>query len=815
MKKIYLTFICVFCLIAANAQFVITGKVLDNKGLVLPGAAVELAGAGKGAVSNNLGFFEIGNVNHGQYLLKVSFIGYKPFEQQILVSKNTVVDVVLNESPFMAEEVLIQATRNDNVAPGSVSGLNKTDIEKQNLGRDLPYLISLTPSVTVSSDAGAGVGYTGFRIRGTDANRINVTVNGIPINDAESQGTFWVNMPDFASSTQSIQVQRGAGTSTNGSAAFGASINMQTNTLQQQMYAELSSSAGSFNTFKNTIKAGSGLLANHFAVDARVSYITSDGYVDRGASNLKSGFVSAGYYAENTIVKLNVFSGKEKTYQSWNGIPKVRLQNDLEGMQRYAEHWLYSDDEVKHMINSDNRKFNLYTYNNETDNYQQDHVQLFFSQKIGNYFNLNTALHYTYGRGYYEQYKVGDDFEDYGMENVFIDGVEFESSDIIRQKWLDNDFYGVVASLNYKRKAFDITLGGAANNYDGQHFGDIIWIKVLGNNTKKYRWYNGTGVKADVNVYAKASYEIKKVVLLYADMQLRGVKHTITGIDDDLRDIAQQHNFGFFNPKGGIVIKPIKNVEIYGFYSRANREPNRGNFTDAPVGQRPKAELLNDFEFGVSVNNKRYSLATNVYLMNYRDQLVLTGQINDVGNAIMTNVEKSYRNGIELMAGVKVLDKLKIDANATFSTNKILNFTEYVDNWDDANGLQSATFYKSTDIAFSPNVIANGLITYNPLKKMEVSFISQYVGSQFIDNSSSENRMLEPYFVNNLAASYTINIKGLKAVVLNLQVNNIFNHQYESNAWVYSYIYENRRYEMDGYFTQAGINFLVGFTIKL
>jgi iron complex outermembrane receptor protein len=815
-------FVCALLFLTVNvfSQFSISGKVTDTGNQALIGASIIIEGSQMGTTTDKNGVYNLKNLPAGVYTLNIVYLGYENYMQEVELNTNAKFDFVLKTSSIMAEEVLVVATRAGNKSVAHVN-VSKEALNQRNLGQDLPYLLSLTPSMVVTSDAGAGVGYTNFRIRGTDASRINTTVNGIPMNDAESHGVWWVNMPDFVSSLDNVEVQRGVGTSTNGAGAFGATINMQTNSVQQDAYAEISSSAGSFNTFKNTVKAGTGLLADHFAVDMRLSNINSDGYVDRAASDLKSFFVSGGYYSQSTILKVNIFSGKEKTYQAWWGVPKVRLENDEEGMLRYKEHWLWSSsservNNVKYqeLINSDSRTYNYYTYDNETDNYQQDHYQLFFSQKIGSFINFNIAGHYTYGRGYYEQFRMDDAFEDYGLPNVITPNIDtITTTDLVRQKWLDNDFYGATFSFNYKKSALDVVLGGAWNKYDGRHFGKLIWAQYLGNTPKDYEWYRSNSEKIDNTVYAKANYVFSPWISAYGDVQYRHIEYDIVGGDDDLRDITQNHTFDFFNPKVGVVVKPSDHHKIYVSFAIANREPTRSNFTDAnPEGPIPTAEKLYDFEAGYTFTNQRFTAGANLYAMYYHDQLVLTGEINDVGSGIMVNVDRSYRQGIEIFGGVQIVKMIRWDANATFSKNKIEDFTEYVDNWDTWG--QEAYSLGETDLAFAPNFLATSQVTIEPIQQFNIAFISQFVSEQFIDNTSSEDRMLDAYFINNLKLDYSFYLKGVKAIEFSLLVNNIFSEVYESNAWVYSYLLGDERYAMDGYFPQAGINFMGGVTLK-
>ncbi len=795
------------------AQSNLSGRITTTENEALPGATIVMKGTSLGAISNENGEFLFPKLKNGRYQLNVSFIGYQPYSTEITLSKDLHLAITLQKSEVMTDEVFVYATRAGINAPVASSRLTANVLREKNIGQDIPYILATTPSFVSTSDAGAGVGYTGFRIRGTDANRINVTINGIPFNEAESHDVYWVDLPDITSSVETIEIQRGVGTSTQGAAAFGATINMQTTTLREEPYGEYSSSAGSFNTFKNTFSTGSGLLNNHFSFDARLSAITSDGFIDRAFTKMNSYYLSGGYYSGRSIVKLVVFSGKEKTYQAWNGVPSVRLNNDIDGMKRYEEHWLYSAEETAKMLASNPRTYNLYTYENETDNYRQDHYQLLYNQKFGPSINMNTALFYTHGQGYYEQFKKDQEFGDYGMKNFITDRDTITSTDLIRQKWLYNHFYGGTYSLNYKHLKSDITLGAGWNRYDGLHYGKVIWAEFMGENPKDFEWYRGSGLKTDFNIYLKYNVAISTQLSLYADLQYRNILHSIDGIDDDLRDLTQDHNYDFLNPKLGITFLPTSNSKAYLSWAVGNREPNRSNFTDAdPNGKQPTFETLNDFEMGYQLSCNNFSAGANLYLMLYKNQLILTGEINDVGSAIMVNVDKSYRTGIELAAGVKILPTLSWNLNTTLSSNKIVDFTEYVDNWD--TGGQDSISIGTTNIAFSPSVVANSVIDYEPIPRLKLSFISQYVGKQYIDNSSDNSRSLNAYLVNNLKLSYTIQPGFVKDIQIHLQVMNLFNEEYETNAWVYSYIYDGSRHKMDGYFPQAGIHFMIGANIK-
>lgn len=812
MKKFNVTAILLFFSVFAHAQFSVTGQVSDSGKNPLPGVALQIEGTTLGAVTNSDGVYLIKNVPNGNYKLKASFLGYESALVDVEIKSDKSVDIVLQQKIFVTQEVMVQSSRLSTVAPATTSTIGKAEIESNNLGQDIPFLIALQPSVVSTSDAGAGVGYSGFRIRGTDATRINVTIDGVPLNDAESHRLYWVNMPDIASSLENVEIQRGVGSSTNGSASFGATVNMQSRHYEPNPYAVLSSSGGSFSTFKNSVSVGTGLIGGHWAFDARLSKIESDGFIDRASTRLQSYFVSGAYYDERTMLKINHFSGKEVTYQAWNGVPKVRLENDTAGMLRYGEHWLYSDKQVQEMLNSDSRTYNLYTYENEVDNYEQRHFQAFASHDFGGGWLMNGALYYTYGKGYYEQYKEDADLADYGIADIVVGGQTIGSSDIARRKCLDNDLYGANITAQYKTDRLTAIVGGGGNYYDGRHFGKVVWGQFLGDASSNHQYYYNTGKKTDLNAYVKATCNVLDNVSAFGDIQYRYIGHRIKGIDDDARDVTQEHTFNFVNPKVGVNWKPAIATEIYLMYSCGHREPTRTDFTDTDEGQpTPTAESLHDFELGAIYGGAHCKLSANAYFMYYCDQLVQTGQINNVGSALMMNVPKSHRAGLELSGACQLGKMWRIDANLTLSDNKIDDFTEYVDDWD--NGGQVVNHLGKTQIAFSPSVVGNGALTFVPMRGLDMSLTTQYVGNQYIDNTQSTDRMLDSYLVNNFKIGYTLEPRHFGKISVNLQVNNLFNVEYETDAWVYSYIYEGRRWAQDGYFPQAGTNFLLGLQI--
>ncbi len=799
MKQIVLILGLCFLVSIIYGQNSVSGIVSDENGEVLIGANVILENTYFGTSTDLNGAFSFSKVESGSYVLAISYMGFEKFLQNIEVqSAPIVVSVKMTRASVLAEEVIVMATRAAPSDPVTQSTIQKDEIEKRNLGQDMPYIFNLSPSTVVSSDAGAGVGYTSFRIRGSDLTRINVTINGIPLNDPESHGTWWVNLPDFASSVDNIQIQRGVGTSTNGAGAFGASVNLQTFKLREAPYAEVNSSYGSFNTFRNNIILGSGLINDRFTFNARFSKINSDGYIDRAFSDLFSYSLSGGYYGKKDIVKLVFASGKEKTYQAWNGVPSSMIDTDR--TYNSAGEYIDKDGNIKY-------------YENETDNYLQNHLQIFYTREFLKELYLNLAFHYTKGKGFYEQYKENRKFSNYGMNDVVVGSDTIRRSDLIQQKWLDNDLYGITYSLTYKKSKWNIIFGGALNTYIGNHFGKVIWSQVAEKGEYNYEWYRNKGIKTDFNVYGKLNYQLLPSLNLFADMQIRRIWYEIDGIDDDLRDISQTHNYFFFNPKLGVNYQISEKHRTFFSFSVGNREPNRDNLVDADLtGQVPTFETLYDYELGYQFSNRKIKLELNMYYMDYNNQLALTGQINDVGAPVMMNVKDSYRAGAEIVAGFKITPKLVWELNATFSQNKIRDFTDYTDDWD--TWTQRAEYLGTTDLSFSPNIIAGSSISYELIKNFGISFISKYVSKQYIDNTSNNGRLLNAYFYNDLILNYSLKTKIVKDISFKLLINNIFNAKYETNAWIYKYYENDNEQFFDGYFPQAGTNFLIGVQFK-
>lgn len=768
------------------AQSEISGTVYDSKGKALQGATVVIEKSLLGNYTDNEGYFVFRDLKNGRYRLKVSYVGYETAYNDIDLNDKMFIEFHLKRSRILADEVIISAIRAENSTPVTYTNIKLEDIDDKNLGQDIPFLLQKVPSLVTTSDAGTGIGYTALRIRGSSPGRINVTINGIPLNDPESHDVYWVDLPDFISTVDNVQVQRGVGTSTNGAGAFGASINFQTFNFRREAYAEIYSSAGSFNTFKNTVSVGTGMINNKFTFNARLSKLNSDGFIDRAFADLKSFYISAAYYTPKSILKLNINSGKEITYQAWGGVPSNVLDT--------------------------NRTYNPYSYENEIDDYQQDHYQLHYSREISKSLHLSTALFYIGGRGYYEQFKENRKFSDYNLDNI-ITGIDtIRRTDFIQRKWLDNGFAGVNYSLNYTGEKLKLILGGSLNFYEGDHFGKIIWAKYAGNSDINYEWYNNKGIKTDINTFTKLTYSLSGRFSLFGDIQFRKIDYSIDGFDDDLRDISQNHQYFFINPKLGFNYNLNEKQKIYFSFATANREPNRTNFVDTKPGTTPGPETLYDYELGYKLLFAGLRIEANIFFMDYTDQLVLTGEINDVGSAIMVNVPDSYRAGVEMSASILPARNLRWDLNMGLSKNKIKAFTEYVDDWD--TWLQRSKELGETDLSFSPSVIAGSEISFTPFNNFSINLVSRYVSKQYIDNTSSEERILNSYFVNDLVVSYKVKLKSIKELGFYLKLNNILNEEYETNAWVYRYYYEGEFNIMDGYFPQAGRHFLAGISIK-
>lgn len=787
MKKLLFIAAAILLPFMASAQLSISGKISDkNTGEALTGASVSLENSFSSTRTDASGNYSLKNLRSGNYLIRVTYLGYLSVQRNINLNGNLILDIELNPNSLPVDEVLVRSTRASENSASTYSNISKEDLEKNNLGQDLPFLLNQSPSVVVSSDAGNGVGYTGIRIRGSDPTRLNVTINGIPYNDPESQGTYWVNLPDFASSVDNIQIQRGVGTSTNGAGAFGGSLNIQTTTKHDSAYAELNNTIGSYQTAKNTINLGTGLIANKFSLDGRLSRIQSDGYMDRASSKLKSYFMSAAWYGKKDLLRANVFSGSEKTYQAWNGVPENLLKT--------------------------NRTFNGFTYDDQTDNYIQDHYQLLYSHTFSSVFSANAALHYTHGRGYYEEFKEDQKLSNYGIAPYSSGGTSISRTDLVRRRWLDNHFYGITYSLNYTpSKDFNFTLGGTYNEYDGDHFGEVIRGQFIPIGNSIQRYYNGNGFKTDFNTYAKAEYRIGRVNL-FADLQLRSIDYKVSGTDKNRMNLDQSDKLNFFNPKIGFSYDLKQGSSLYASAAVANKEPNRDDYINSTPANRPSSENLTDIEAGYRLRKGRFSAGLNAYAMFYKDQLVLTGKVNDVGEYIRQNVDESHRIGLEIDSKLQINNQLSWGFTAAVSENKIKNFTEYVDDYD--NGGQIVNNYTNTDLAFSPKFIGSSELSFLPFKKTEIALISKYISDQYLDNTSNSGRMLDAFFVNDLRLRYNTSIRGVKNIGVTLLFNNIFSELYEANGYTFSYMYGGTFTTENYYYPQAPRNFLLSLSLK-
>ncbi|MDC3300644.1 TonB-dependent receptor [Flavobacteriaceae bacterium] len=700
------------------------------------------------------------------YILYLAFILVVPLWAQEAQPQNSTQTQNL-------DEVLVKAVRVQPNAPITHSNLTKKDIRKRNLGQDIPVLLNYLPSVVSSSDAGAGIGYTYLRVRGSDATRVNVTINGIPYNDAESQGTFWVNLGDFASSVESLQLQRGVGTSTNGSGAFGASLNILTDGISENAGGEIANSFGSFGTRKHSIKFTTGLLNDHFEFAGRLSKIYSDGYVDRAFTDLKSYYLQGNYVDKNTIVKAITFGGKEKTYQAWYGLSKDQLEED--------------------------RTQNPYTYDNETDNYWQDHYQLHWIETLNANWSTNIGLNYTRGKGYFEQFKDGRSTADY---NNLIN----EDSDVVVRRWLDNHFYVANANVTYKKNSLELITGISYSDYTNDHYGEIIWGSDLASGTNiRDRYYLSISDKSDFSIFSKATFRMSEKLQAFLDIQGRFVNYTTTGLTSDRAPIDIDERFDFFNPKLGFTYTLNPGNSLYVSYARANKEPNRNDFESNAVDVQH--EELNDFELGWRHESDRLRLNANVYYMQYNNQLVLSGALDNVGEYIRENVDKSYRLGLELDASIILTEQLSLVSNFALSKNKIQDLT--------INRDGAVQNLNDTNIAFSPDLITTHALEYAPNTKFRAALIGKYVGEQYLSNTDTEASKLDSYFVTDFNFTYTLPVNNVfDSIVFTGMVNNLFDLEYVDRGFTYLDTWSGpTAIEIQGYYPQATRNFLLGMTL--
>ncbi len=779
-KKIVLMLAMAFSMFHSKAQNSISGSVVSDEGESLYGATIKIENSLKGSVTDLEGRFELRNISSGTIVLKVSYIGFEDFYDTLSLSSSVSdLKIVLQKDVILADELIVTGTRVRADAPVSHTNLDQEKIEELNIGRDVPYIINQSPSVVSTSDAGGGIGYTALRIRGIDQTNINVTINGIALNDAEGHGVYWVDLPDFSSSLSDIQIQRGVGTSTNGAGAFGSTINMQTEKLRKEPYAEFHLGAGSFNTFRGTVKFGTGLMNKYWSVDGRLSRIESDGYIDRAHSHLTSYYLSGGFNNGKTSVKLVGFGGHENTYQAWNGIDRETMKTDRTFNSAgaiYDENWK--------VINF---------YDNQVDNYDQDHLQLLINHEFSKRLVLNLAGHYTYGRGYYESYRQDANSGDYGIRPWVGDTIQ----DLIDRQWLDNHYYGMTYNLRYQKGLLIVDFGGGINRYDGDHFGEVIWAQRTGNSNIRDEYYRNKGVKDDFNSYLKASYSIFEKVTLFADIQSRTIDYSGDGTDPDVGEFEFQDNLNFVNPKFGLNYFLNNKNQFYYSVAVANREPNRNDYFNAPNFEA-KPENLIDHELGHRYRFANNHIQTNLYFMDYNDQLVLTGEINNVGEPLRSNVGKSYRAGIEISAEVFLTKNLKWLPNMTFSKNTNVDY-KYIN--------ESAELVtENTPLAYSPEVILNNTIQYQFFDHFFASLYNYYIGEQYLNNTGQDYAKLDAYHFHDFRLEFRKPLKSIRSLGIYVNVNNVLDAEYVSNG----YLWGTTQYV----FPQAGRNYMLGLNVK-
>ncbi|MEM9835077.1 MAG: TonB-dependent receptor [Bacteroidota bacterium] len=809
MRRIFLAAVAAFFLTISLSGQAVVGTITDqSNGDELAGVAIQIVGTSSGTLSEADGRFTLALPAFGPHEILVSYLGYRQETIKVSVSPDAptvAVGIELSTQAFTTEELIVSATRADEKTPVTYVNLDTEDIADNNQGQDLPFVLKWTPSVVVTSDAGAGIGYTGIWIRGSDPTRTNTTINGVPLNDSESQGTFWVNLPDFASSVDEIQVQRGVGTSTNGAGSFGASININTNQLKEEAYGGVTAGIGSFGTQRGNLKFGTGVLKNGFTVDGRLSRIISDGYIDRGSSNMTGYYLSAAKVGEKSVLRLNAFGGHEITYQSWNGID-ASLVNDR----------------VLRRTNTAGTERAGLPYENEVDNYRQQHYQLHYDLELNDLLVLDLTGHYTRGLGYFEQYKADEDLADYNITATTPGGETVTNSDLIRRRWLDNDFYGLLYNLRFQTPdaKTSATLGGSYNVYQGDHFGEVIWSRFAGNSEIRDRYYDNDAQKTDINFFGKVQHEVISGLSAYVDLQVRLVDYDFEGINLSGNPVQEAASLSFFNPKAGLYYDFGNGGAAYASFGIARREPNRNDFVDNPLTSRPRPERLANTEIGFRKTSRRAQIGINFYHMHYRDQLVLNGQLNDVGEYIRINVPNSYRLGIELQGGYAFTERLSAAANLTLSRNRVKNYTEFLDDYDENFGWlgQTTIEREDTPLAFSPDVMGGAQIEYQILnskrQQLAVTLMGKFVGERYLDNSGDENNTLDAYFYSDARLQYSIEPGFMKKINISLQVNNVFDELYSANGWSYRYRFAGEEALDQGLYPQATRNFLLNVGLE-
>lgn len=794
LKKMMLAGVFMLAGTALSAQN-IRGIVRDAMNRQpLAGATIQQKGTENGVSADADGRFSITLQPNATSQLEIRFLGYRAD----VLNASPDMSVFLYPETVVSEAVFVQASRADERLPISFTTVKQQTLEEQNLGKDLPFIVQYAPSVVQTSDAGTGIGYTSLRIRGVDPTRINVTINGVPLNDPESQNVFWVNTPDLAASTGSVQLQRGVGTSTNGNAAFGASMNVETAAARPEAYGQVTLGGGSFATRRFNALAGTG-TRNGINLEARVSYTGSDGYIDRADADLRSYYLQGTHFGKKGVTRALVFGGKERTYQSWYGTPEARVKGDTAGIRVFADRNGLTARQRANLFNS-GRRYNFYDYENQVDDYQQHHAQLHHSRQLTDSLVWNVALHYTRGLGFFEEFKEQDALSKYMrvQQPIF--------ADIARRRWLDNHFAGFVTGAEWSNGNMRVVSGGGFNYYTNTHFGELIRVFDQPIQPDGSRYYENEAVKTDGNVYAKTIYTLNNGLSIYGDVQLRHVYYRYFGFLDAATPGYDNDRLVFLNPKAGAVWTPDVRSRFYVSFARGSKEPGREEYISSTPASRPRPEFLNNLEIGGERRFGRLALSVNLYAMEYRDQLIMTGQVNDVGAYVRRNVPESYRRGVEIMAALQLNQQWSWSTSATLSRNKIRVFTEYLDAYDaDFNVLpQRQTVFRNTDIAFSPNTIVNNSIRYQK-GRLSTEFLTKYVSRQYLDNRSDRNNSLEAYTATDIIVRYQTRRNGsIPAMTLSAQVANLFNSLYSSNGYTYGYIVAGETIRENFFYPQAG-----------
>ena len=717
---------------------------------------------------------------------------------------------------YRLQEIEVTATRASGSTPVAYTDLSHEAIARNSYGFDIPSVLALTPSMIATNETGIGIGATSVRLRGTDATRLNVTINGVSMNNPDSHSMYWYDTPDLISSVGTMQIQRGAGISTNGTGAFGGAVNMSTAPLETEFGGDVSLSNGSNNTNKQAVQVSSGLMGGHWAVDARLTHIGSDGYIDRGATDLKSYMFQGAYYNGNTMLKLVSFGGKAKTYLTYNGVTK-------EDMKRYGRRYHDSGQYVTSdgpFVLADGTHVDY--YDDQTDNYLQINNQLVLSHRFNEKWTLNATGFYTYGYGFYKQYKDARTLSEY--LNIPTDVAAGKEADLVREKIMRNHLGGLNASAAYSVRKLDLAFGGSYSYYSCPHWGVLDWVDGLEGSQIGGRWYDNDVDKHDANLFARANWSVAKGLRLFADLQYRYVSYQAWGVNDNyvseevgMQPIDVDKQYHFFNPRAGVSYTLAERNNFYLSFAVAQKEPTRSDFTDrymfAEANTYPSSEKLYDWELGYQYTAPRLSLGVNLYYMKYKDQLVPTGMVNDGSDALNTNVPDSYRRGVELSASWRATGWFTVGANATFSQTRI---ESYVDALKD-----SPTYGKELGdmtIAYSPDVIANAFLNFHH-RGFEAVFHTQHVGKQYFTNNENDALSLDAYCVTNLNLAYTFRTRSARSVRLGLLINNLFNAEYESNGYGYSYMDTWSgpapvRIDEAYYFPQAPLNVLANVTVK-